>query len=216
MAPKRNRNGEFKKSGEIVTKGMVRSMLKSKISSSLEHMHYQVTATGAATTAGNMYTVSQGIVQGTALNQRDGDVIRPELIELNMSVKGVSTVAAPGSVAYRVILFQDMLNTGVVPLATDILTIASPLSPYDAENRQQNRFKFLYDKIHDISSPYATNTVKVIQTSIRTKGAIHYNGATSVAASNGKGALWLFTVVDSVALVTVTENWYIDIKYTDA
>jgi len=216
MAPKRYRNGEFKKSTEIVTKGMVRSMLKSKISSSLEHMHYQVTAAGTAATAGNMYTVSQGIVQGTALNQRDGDVIRPELIELNMSLKSTAAIATVGTAVYRVILFQDMLNTGAVPSVTDVLTAANPLSPYDAENRQQSRFKFLYDKIHDFSAAYATNTVKVIQTSIRTKGAIYYNGATNASGSNGKGSLWLFTVIDSVAVMGVAENWYIDIKYTDA
>lgn len=200
----------------MVTKGMVRTMIKSGISSQLEHQHYQTTSAGNATVAGNMYTVSQGLTQGTTVASRDGDVIHPEVISLRMVIKAVPTsVAIQVAALYRVILFQDMLNVGVAPTSVDVLP-AGAFSAYDIEHTQQSRFKILYDKMHPMTGAYASNNIVTIDTSIRMKGSIFYNGGTNVVGANGKGSIWLLTVTDTTTNISLAEAYYIDLKYTDA
>lgn len=216
MAPKRLRNGDFKLSGGTVTKGLVRTMIKSSISSRLEHQHYQTTASGTAIVAGNMYTITQGLINGDGVNQRDGDVIRPEMLTLKVLAKATpGNIVTQAEVAYRVILFQDMLNVGAAPVLADVLA-GGVISNYDIENWQQGRFKVLYDRTHAMSAAYASNTITVIDTKIRMKGNIYYNAAGNALGANGKGSVWLLTLVDTVTGVGVAESYAIDLQYTDA
>lgn len=216
MAPMRLRNGESRQSNGTLTKGLVRTMIKSTISSKIEHQHYQTTASGTAIVAGNMYTVTQALINGDSVSQRDGDVIRPEILTLKVLAKAAPTnIVTQAEAAYRVILFQDMLNVGVAPVLADVLT-GGAISNYDIENRQQNRFKILYDHTHPMSAAYASNSIVVVDTKIRMKGNIYFNAAGNAVGANGKGSIWLLTLVDTVTAIGITETYAIDLQYTDA
>lgn len=202
------------KSGVIqkARKNEVRKQVRQALRLSKELKNYATTATNVNTVAGQMYYLSQGCVQGDAINQRSGDSISPTRLDLNYSL--VSGVGSTNSVQ-RVVVFQDRYNLGATPFIVDVLDGGLYNSTYNVRNRQQNRFKILYDKMHGIvgaSDSAATH----VQKRINLKGKIEFNAATNVVGANGPGAIMMFALCDSVAVSTATFSFYSSMFYTDA
>lgn len=193
-------------------KNDVRKQVRQALRLSKELKNYAATSTNVDTVAGQMYYLSQGVIQGDAINQRSGDSISPTRLDLNYSL--ISGVGSTNSV-HRVVVFQDRYNLGATPFIVDVLDGGVFNSTYNVRNRQQNRFKILYDKMHGIVGA-ADSAATHVQKRINLKGKIEYNASTNVVGANGPGAIMMFTLCDSVAVSTATFSFYSSLFYTDA
>jgi len=200
------------RTNKAVTKGYVRSAVRNMINSSTEQKYYSVTTGYTDTVAGSVSSLSNGLVVGDNINTRTGDKVRPVEYDLNLSL--LSGVGSTNSL-HRVILFQDMLNNGTIPTIAEVLDGAAYNSTYALEHRQQSRYKILYDKIHGVVGA-ADSAATHIQIKRKMKGAIYYNGATAVTASNGPGAIFLITLTDSVTVSTAEVRMYGTLAFYDA
>lgn len=84
------------------------------------------------------------VAQGTAVNQRIGNKIRPYQIRFRGAIDMVSTHPA----YYRIMLVQDNQANGALPQLTDLLTMNASNQAINAFYNMDNvaRFKFLKDK----------------------------------------------------------------------
>ncbi len=145
------------------------------------------------TTAGTVISLST-VAQGTDYNQRVGNSIKIQSIDLRYRIFMNTT---SGNTVVRVILFRDLDGYGTAPtpsilMANGIGTTTAPLAEKNFLNRK--RFSILYDYIDTLSPQgergYATHV------HIPHEGHILYLGSTAAAASNGKGSLYLLVLSD--------------------
>lgn len=158
-------------------------------------------------TAGTITQLTNFIVQGDNFNQRAGDKITCA----DMSLR-VNATAIVNSTTIRFILFQDHQNNGSTPVVTDVLDTADYLSGYNQLSvLQQRRFRIIHDRTLDVN--IAGEALKTREYRLPKSGVTWYNGATAVAASNGKGAMFML-VIASASAGTGDYTW--TYRYYDA
>lgn len=164
-----------------------------------------VSTTNTNATAGVVNNLTNGIVQGDDINQRSGDVIRI----VNHTLK-IRASAVTVSQTFRFIWFRDNMNRGTTPTVVEVLNTANFMSQYAPAPLQQKRFTIIKDVF--LNCNLAGESIK--SRSFTLPGTeVFYNGATSVAASNGPGALFLLTIGDSI---TGLFDFSYEPVYTDA
>ncbi len=179
-----------------------------QIVNSLKERKVLIVSNSAVTisTLGTVINLSNNCVQGDSFNQRSGNTIRALKQSLIFRFFGITN-----NQSARVILFRDNQNNGSTPAVLDVLDQSIFQSPYNSLTvYQQKRFTILWDKVIDVS--ISGEDVKTLETSIGETGNIYYNGATAVAASNGKGALFLLVVGDNI---TGRYDYGWEVTYTD-
>lgn len=152
----------------------------------------KVFSTQAANTTiastGTVINLSNGIVEGDDVNMRSGTTITvtKQLLRFNFQA-AVTTQSA------RVILFADTMNAGTTPSISEVIPTSGYLSHYsDVREIQQKRYVIFWDTIIDCS--LTGNTTLTKKCTIRRPHKVMYNGTTAVAASNGKGAIFLLVI----------------------
>jgi hypothetical protein len=191
-----------------VTKNVVKSMIQNR----KEIKSIAVATAYVNTVAGVVNILTQQLVTGDAVNNRDGSAIRPSYIEMVYTL--LNGVGSTNSL-HRIIIFQDLQNTGVLPTVAQVLDGGLLYSTYTILNRQQRRFHILHDEIHGVVGG-ANSAATHVHKRIKLKGEIKYNGDTNATASNGPGAIFMLSVTDSVAVGTATFSFYANTFFTDA
>ncbi len=186
MAPLRKRPNKKNQSrptnAEILR--VVRSIAEKKV--------FNGGATGQTTAAtGTVWALSQGIIQGDAVNTRDGTQITLQSVHLRVDAFMPTATIAAG---VRVILFSDTQNNGSLPAVVDVLHQASMISPYSIIQQITNRFHIHADVLRNLTAGGIQQVVIDIRRGISKK--ISYNGTTDVAASNGKNAIFFLIITD--------------------
>ncbi len=192
----------------------IRAVVKGVLNHVQEHKIADIQiATTDILTAGLVQPITQHIVQGDALNTRDGNAII--LKELDLTWYGFNSSAGATNQLYRLIVFTDSMNTGVLPAVTDVLTAASPTSGYNVTNFQNNRFKVLVDAQIPVTSTSASaNYLRRYR--LRMNRKIEYLGSSFATGSNGKTSIWALTITD-VSIATFTRNTLnFLMKFTDS
>lgn len=205
MAPIRNKRAKS---------SSMRKLVNDVLLSHQEIKRGDTTGSTTWTTAGAIIPVTQLIVQGDTIASRSGDKIMPRKLEVNFS-----TVTALVPILGRLIIFQDMLSVGVYPTVTDLLDGGAYNSAYAPQRAQQRRFKILYDRTHAsvTNATTITNSTKIVEKIVlRMKGKINYNGASSVEASNGPGAIYMLFISDAASGAGSNYSYYTALSYTDS
>jgi len=157
--------------------------------------------------AGFVYPVSNNIVEGSDVFQRDGTKITLREIRIYYRCFAVTT-----SQTLRFILFHDQFNQGTTPAVVDVLPAASYISQYsDVRILQQKRF-IIVDDWHADSNLLSNLIISHVR-SIKSHRGIFYNGATAVPGSNGLGALFLLVIGSSS---TGTFDYRVQMMYNDS
>jgi hypothetical protein len=163
---------------------VVRSIAERKV--------YNGGATGQTSAAtGTVWALSQGVIQGDAVNARDGTQITLQSVHLRVDAFMPTATIAAG---LRVILFSDSQNNGSLPLVVDVLHQASMISPYSTIQQITNRFRIHADVLRNLTAGGVQQVVFDIRRGISKQ--ISYNGTTDVAAANGKNALFMMVITD--------------------
>lgn len=186
----------------------MRSMVKRTMQQLLERKVLVSSITAALpSTTGTVTQLTNFIVQGDNFNQRAGDKITCADHRLK-----VNATAIVNSTSIRFIILQDMQNNGTTPAVTEVLDTADYLAGYNQLLvLQQRRFKILHDATVDVN--IAGEALKTREYVLPKSGVTWYNGATAVAASNGKGALFML-IIASAAAGTGDYTW--TYRYYDA
>lgn len=193
----------------------VNNAVKQIMNSQRELKNFTLAASYVDVVTGTRNGISSGVVQGDAITGRSGDRIEPVRLQVNLTM-----LAGIGSTQsfHRVLIFQDRLNQGTLPALSEILDSSQWDSTYNIRNKQQGRFHIMYDKIHGVvggSNSAATH----IQLKLKCKGHISYNGSTpagGASSDNGPGAIFIFSLTDSVAVSTATVSYYASLFYHDS
>jgi len=190
----------------------IKRQIRDAIRSRQEIKSAAVSTTFVDSVAGTVGPVTQQIIQGDNVNNRSGDKINVVKLDLNLTM-----LAGIGSTQsfHRFILFQDRLNVGIAPLISEVLDGSLYNSTYAIVNRQQQRFKILYDKIHGVvgGANSAATTVKV---KLKPTPQIFYNGTSSVTTANGRNSIWFLCLTDAITVSTATISFYANVSYTDS
>lgn len=173
-------------------------------------VNYNVGAT-TFTTSGTSDAVTQSIVQGFALNQRDGNAIVLRHLDYREVLNLTATI---NGAAVRTMIVLDTQNTGTVPVITEVLDNANPQSPYSQSHLVNKRFRFLYDKMHGMAVGGPTQEITV-HWQHRKLIPVKYNGATNTQASNGRNAIFIYHITD-LGVASPTYKFGLTMQYTDA
>lgn len=191
MAPMRR----SRQSGPVTP--AVRSAIRSILDSNQEHK----TATfgsafgGNWTTTGTVTEITRTIIQGDQIYQRNGDQITVKGLKIRMNT--IST-GAGSATNYRVIVFADTTANGAVPAVVDVLDIADLRAAYQNFNYQRRRFKVLHDKYYTNVFGTVTQTRIVDLHFKKLHHKVYYNGSAGAATDNGKGAIFVLVIADTV------------------
>lgn len=197
-----------------VDRNQVRQMVRSMTMATTEVKRYsQVIASYATGATGTVTPLTQGLLVGDTISGRTGIVIKPLVLELNLSIIAPSTMTE--AIFTRIIIFQDMQNTGVTPTVANVLDGGTPTSTYTVQPAQQGRFKILMDRTFS-TTPTAENAAVMKEFRFKLKGLIYYNGDTNAAGSNGPGSLWMLNISNSTVGTTANLSFYSSVTYTDA
>ncbi len=207
LASRGQRNGDpIRREIRAVVKGVLNHVQEQKITD------VQIALTDILS-AGLVQPITQHIVQGDALNTRDGNSII--LKELDLTWYGVNNGTVVTNFLYRLVIFTDSMNTGVLPAVTDLLTVASPTSGYNVTNFQNGRFKVLVDAQIPVTSTSASaNFLRRYR--LRMNRKIEYLGSTFATGSNGKTSIWALTVTDGSIAATTRNSMNFQLKFTDS
>jgi hypothetical protein len=192
----------------LITKNAIKSMIQTR----KEIKSVAVTTAYANTVAGVINPLVQQLITGDTVNARDGSAIRPMYLELIYTL--LNGVGSTNSL-HRIIVFQDMQNTGVLPTVAQVLDGGLLYSTYAILNRQQRRFRILHDEIHGVVGG-SNSAASHVHKRLMMKGDIKYNGDTNASTSNGPGALFILSITDSVVVGTATFSFYANTFFTDA
>jgi hypothetical protein len=201
---KNNKVSKNTNNGDYVTKTQVKQLLLSVT----EPKVYSSQFSGAnTTTTGFTFNLTNGIVQGDDVNMRSGTKI--EVRAIRLALRGVS-VAADATI--RFVLYSDMFNIGTFPTTSQVLPTSGIMSHYsDVREIQQHRFRILHDETMDLSRNGPS--VKTTVTNISRKFPIYYNGTTTGAASEGKGAISLLVIASTA---TEVYDYDFQVVYNDS
>ncbi len=165
--------------------------------------HKYLTNTHASATAssplGFVHTITQPIVTGDDLQQRDGRQITHLSTQLRFSVN-LPALAVSG--VLRVIWFIDKKNNGVTPAVLDVLNTASVTSGYNFNAIANKRFTIIRDTCYSLVAQASNQHITPVLNYVA-RYPIYYNGTTNVAASNGVGAQFCIVITDLGANVPI-------------
>ena len=169
------------------------AIVKAYMRNTLEKKIFSVTAVGTAiTTAGVVIPLTNGIIEGDDIANRQGTVIN--LLRSRILLRAVGTA----SHSQRFILFRDMLNLQAFPTVGLLLPSGTWISQYaDTREMQQHRFKIIKDVTMDLN--VAGRNVITREFDIPLKGKVYYNGAIAGATSEGPGAYYLLVIGSAVS-----------------
>lgn len=204
MAGSRNKKGQFP------TRRAISQQIKQAIANTAEKKVLVGSATTQTTTnVGQVWALTQGIVQGDAVNSRDGTQITIQSYRLKADVFMPTATIAAG---VRIIIFTDSQNNGSLPSVTDVLATNSFISQYSIIQQVTNRFHIHHDVTKNLTAGGIQQVVFDLSKSMRHK--VSYNGTTDVAASNGKNALFALIITD-VGTNFPTYDFTYTIRYLD-
>lgn len=145
-------------------------------------------AVANTSTTGTVINISNNVVEGDDIFDRSGTKIT-----VTESMIRYRAIAVASSQTTRFILFRDVMNQGTTPTVSDVLPNVSVIGNFsDTRYYQQKRFHIINDWIVDVNiNGEAIKTQTFINKNV---GAVLYNGPTNVAASNGKGAIFLLVI----------------------
>lgn len=109
----------------------------------VERKFLDTSISSVATDTGTITRITD-IAQGADYNQRQGLSVKSNSLFLRGSMICNNTIATL-SQRGRVLVFEDMDNTGSVPAVTDVLESANVNSPVNHTNGK--RFRVLYDRV---------------------------------------------------------------------
>lgn len=122
--------------------------------------------------------------QGSAANQRDGDVVQ------NMSIQfqgNLTQHASATDTQFRVVIVQDRQGNGIAAPVLSIFNENNMNSLYTFTAGDRKRFKILYDRVYTMDAAGKTNHyMKVFK---RLSGRQTYNLGTDSTASLGKNSV---------------------------
>lgn len=174
----------------MVSKAAIRQMIKSSNIANSELKGTVFTNANTATlAAGGFQFITQGIIQGDAVNQRTGSQVN--LVGLRVKI---NTFAVGVTGVTRYILYQDTQASGASPLVTDILDSAASVSVTNQLTVfTQKRYHIIDDFTHQV--PIGGEAVKVHdKTYTNFTKKVTYLGNTSAIASNGRNSIYLLYI----------------------
>ena len=175
-----------------------------KVTLSTEEPRYaDVSISGTTPIAGtSLITLLSGIAQGDDFNERDGDQIHLNSIQIKGYIQDTATATSSVDTIVRIILVRQLGDCeGAAPAMTDILTA-------DAVENLRNFFlrgeyKVYYDKVHVIraSDDYVTDLVEHVRTikyykRFKRPKKLTYKGAASGIATCRRGHFFLITMTN--------------------
>jgi len=150
--------------------------------------------------SGTIISLTTGIAEGNEVNTRTGTTLRVIQQHFRFIFRAITNDQSA-----RFIIFRDMFNTGTTPTVTEVLPTTGILSHFsDVREVQQKRYQILLDRIVDVS--LEGPSIKTNVANIKKQGMVYYNGPTAVAASNGRGAIFLL-VIGSLSTGTFDYDW---------
>lgn len=190
---------------DVPTKKEVKKMIKNNNKAIQELKHRTVTYDSTVDLT-MLFQSLTAITQGDQDVNRQGSVIEPKSIELNLSFNSVDTFNL-----LRVIVFQWFMDDGDdPPTNTDILDYQHPLGVIAWHERKNSRI--LYDKLM-AGSDTASNEILVIRKKINKKmRKIYYDGG----LTTGKNNLYLALISDSGVASHPNVKYYARVLYTDS
>jgi len=202
----KNNQNKVKRGNKSQTKSTL-AIVKSYMSNTLERKVYSTSVTGTAiTTAGVVIPISNGIIEGDDIANRQGTVIN--LVRARMLFRADATASS----SVRFVLFRDMHNLQGFPTTSTLLPTGTWISQYsDVREMQQHRFKIIKDLTMDLC--IAGQDVITKQFDIPLKGKVMFNGATAVVGSEGPGAVYLLVIGSAVSS---SYDYTVQLIFTDA
>lgn len=198
------------KQQQHVSKEYVNRMIKSALKQTSE-LKYAVNsvAGGNMVATGEIIPLSQYVVQGIGVDQHTGDKILVKKITVRINYGSASNLQT-GMI--RFIVFHDRDNLGALPLTTNVLDTADPLSPYAKDFYAEKRFVVHKDLLLiPVASTQTANGVFTWNFTMNLP--VHYLGTTNVAGANGSNSLFLLAITDNTSF---TRRFYNSIQFTDA
>lgn len=190
---------------DIPTKKEVKKMINNnnKAIQELKHRTFAFDSTVDLTMS---FLSISNITQGDTDANRQGSVISPKSVELNLSFNSVDTFNL-----LRIIVFQWYLDDGDDgPSQPDITDYNHPLG-LPAFHERKN-FRVLYDKLL-AGSDTASNEILVIRKKIKKKmRKIYYDGG----LTTGKNNIYLALQSDSGVATHPNVKYYVRLEYTDS
>jgi len=171
-------------------------MIRSSKDGSSERKIFSTTTTPTASVAaGVVLPISQSLVQGSEIFQRDGDKITVlrTVVRAHFSLNVLVT-----SATIRYILFYDTTNNGVLPLVTEVLQNTTVVSPYVNTNILKSRFHILADLTIPLILGGSDQVVHKDLVFAR-RFPIMYSGAADATVSNSRNALFVLVLTDAAA-----------------
>jgi len=132
-----------------------------------------LSAAGADTTG--MILLLNGVVPGTAMNERVGRQIVMTKLKMNLYVSvtpstGIDQVA-------RILIVRDLQPNGTALAITDVLDAVTPWSQYNLSN--QHRFVILSDKQYYLCNAAESGSGVVVKETIPVNSLVQYNSGTA-------------------------------------
>lgn len=152
------------------------------------------------------------VAQGLDINNRVGDSMRLQHLELRWTTNGDTGAF---TTAVRVLMIRDLDGYGTIPANTDMFqftgSVNSVNSPINRLNL--NRFSVLYDETVTLSNAGPAQCVGSFLSSHQ--GHVRYLGTAANAASDGKGTIYIVCMSDRVTTLLPTVNWGMRVTFTD-
>jgi len=164
------------------------------------------------TQAAGVIMYHSDVVQGTADNNRIGDSIRPQWIQL----RGMCNIS--GQTTFRVMLVKDSDSNGVVPSiagAAESIFIDFLARTCFRNSLTHKRFTVLYDKfVNDRQLTYGANGGGYFDSGkIKLSGVTTYRASAGNNTDAGKNQYYVVIVVDDAD--TADFNWKTEMGFTD-
>lgn len=187
--------GSKNKKGTFPTKraSSVRKEVLAVISSMAEKKVSILSATNQTTApAGQIWALTQAIIQGDSVFTRDGI----QIVLLNTHLRfDVFMPTATIAASVRIIVFTDTQNNGGNPTVLDVLNTAEILSPFSVIQQLTRRFTIHADNIRNFTAGGVQQMVFNIQRNINKR--VFYNAAGDTPSANGKNALFMLIITDA-------------------
>lgn len=156
--------------------------------------------------------------QGLTDLTRVGNDIQPQRIRMRYQVKHVAGVLAYKSVRVCLVRDKQTIAGGSPPAADDILEDVT-LSNGSALNmvtfhEQEDRFEFLYDRVHDMAGDDDAVQTAVFTRSLKSKGKTGYSGAGATTV-NKNAYYWLVISDTAAASSPPLIYWNSEMIFTD-
>jgi len=165
------------------------------------------TVTQTVTLAGTVANITNAIIEGDDIGNRAGTKIHLKRVKLYFRCFSVTN-----SQTFRFILFRDLFNQGTTPAVVDLLPTGTWTSQYsDIHQIQQKRFHIIEDWMVDCN--LTGNNIRSHVKDIALTSNVYFNGTTAVAASNGRGAMFLLIIGSSA---TGTFDFNVQVMFNDS